>query len=43
MKLDCSKSANEVLVDMKLSIIKEASAQWLEVAYHIKGSESIIY
>ena len=40
-QLDSGKTAEEVIVDMKLSVIKEVSASWY--AYHyMKESESII-
>ena len=43
MQLDSGKSANEIVVDMKMSIVKEVSATWLEAAYYyMKDSESII-
>lgn len=42
-QLDSGRVPNEVVVDMKLSVVKEASAHWIEEAYgYIKESESII-
>ena len=42
-QLDSGKPASEVVVDMKLSVVKEASANWIEQAYdYMKTSESII-
>ena len=42
-QLDSGKTVEENTVDMKLSVIKEVSASWLEAAYHYKKeSENII-
>ena len=42
-QLDSGKAANEVVVDMKLSLVKKASAHWIEeVQGYMKESESII-
>jgi len=42
-QLDRGNTAKNIIVDMKLSVIKEVSAGWLEAAYHyMKASESLI-
>ena len=41
---DNGKTADEVTIDTKLSVIKEVSASWLEAAYHyMKQSKSITF
>ena len=41
-QLENGRTADDVIVDMKFSVIKEVRANWLETAYHyMKDAESI--